>query len=503
MASFGWVNDLFGGGETAVQQPISPPATGAGYGNFGGLFSPWGAPQQAPQAPGVPGGKEDARPTQTEANLLAKAVRVKGEKKLVKAWEDLMGEFDVQNRIWDSLTTAAEGDPAAGAAKAAAAAAGPEGARARMKVSMNKALDASQEDPKGAVQLLKPLISVSTPGHEAPAKILNHSTEKAAHLVVKALRLTQLCERLSQSLEAMGAGSEEKELESLLVACQLQEGPLESKARRVLGLGLSKADKAKVARQAKESEQAALKATIMQIASAGNVSQEKAAAVLEAAKGDADQALTMILSEEEERQARKAAALADKMEKRMEQKQKIWEAKVKEARSLATIVGKLAGSTVRNAWAKVGSEFEVQMNVWDSVAAANGNGGAQYQAIQMEMQSVLDQASSDPANSVMLLEYVLQRITMETRLQLSNGLMLAADGVLDAERVAGYRRQLTSRLLQLSKSADNEYNAGVEAELKSLAMSCNLEEVLKRRVLDLVKPKSIVKSGVTPVVVSM
>eukprot|EP00440_Ansanella_granifera_P042963 gb/GFBE01046581.1/.p1 GENE.gb/GFBE01046581.1/~~gb/GFBE01046581.1/.p1 ORF type:complete len:503 (+),score=146.42 gb/GFBE01046581.1/:1-1509(+) len=501
MSAFSWVNDIFGG-ETAV----APPPPDAGYpknqqqsssGGYG-FFSPWSAstPVTAPAAEPIA-----ARPTQTEANLVAKAVRTRGEKKLVTSWENLMGEFDVQNRIWDSLSTAASGDQNSEAARAAAAAAGPEGKRAQMKAAMTQALDASQSDPKGAVSLLKPLISVSTPGQEAPAKILNHSTEKAAHLVIKALRLTQLCDRLAQSLEAFGGGTSEKEKEQLLAACQLQEGPLESRCRRVLDLGPSKSEKEKAAKKAKESEHAALQAAIQQIASAANVSPEKAASALENARGDADKALYMLLSEEEERQARKAAALAEKMEKKMEQeqkkmeqKQKLYEAKIKEASSLASVVSKLAANTITGAWAKVQAEFEVQMNVWDSVAAANGNGAAQYQVIQMEMQGVLDSATQDPANAVMLLEYLLQKITTETRLALSNGMMLAADGVLDAERVSAYRRQLAARLRDLSRAEESEYSGAIESELKSVVQSCNLDQVLKSRVLDLVKPRSIVKS---------
>lgn len=402
-----------------------------------------------------------------------------------------MSEFEVQNRVWDSLTTAASGDTSLmpAAAAAAAAAAPPEQKREQIKAEVNRALSASQGDPKGAVSLLQPLLT----GKDPLAKLLNHSTEKATHAVVKASRLQQLCDRLAQSLEAEGAGSQPQELESLIASCQLQ-ATLESKSRRVLRLGPTKAEQAKADKQAKEAQQAALRATIQQLASAANVSTEAAASALENANGDANSALSMLLSEAEEREARKAAKLAEKMEAKLAAREKEQQAKTREAASLANVVSKLAGCTVGDSWKKVATEFDAQTKVWDSVATAQGDGAFQYQAVQQQMQGVLDTASQDPSSAVMMLEMVLFEIT-SSRLRLSNGMVLAADGVLDASRIADYRRQLAARLRVLAqrlKEGETSGLGGFQSEIKSLAQSCNLDVTLKERVLALAKPSSVV-----------
>lgn len=484
MASFGgWVNSFFNAGETAVAQP--PAENGYGAGSSSSYYQP-GSPAPSPATPAA-----EVRPSQTEIKLIAKTVRSHGDKKLETSWEHLMSEFEVQNRVWDSLTTAASGDTSGmpAAAAAAAAAAPPEQKMAQIKAQLNNAINTSQGDPKGAVALLKPLLT----GQEPLAKMLNHSTEKATHAVVKASRLQQLCERLGQSLEAEGAGSQPKELESLLTSCQLQ-ATLESKARRVLRLGPTKAEQAKADKQAKEAQQAALRATIQQLASAANVSAENAASALESANGDANSALTMLLSEVEEREARKAAKLAEKMEAKMAAREKQQQEKTREAASLANVVSKLAGCTVGDSWKKVSTEFEAQMKVWDSVATAQGNGAFQYQAIQQQVQGVLDMASQDPSSAVMLLETVLFEITSQ-RMRLTNGMMVAADGVLDASRIADYRRQLAARLRVLAqrlKTGETSDLSGFQGELKSLLQSCSLDERLRDRVQALMKASPVV-----------
>ncbi|CAE8614381.1 unnamed protein product, partial [Polarella glacialis] len=158
----------------------------------------------------------DTKPSPSAARLLAKTVRGKGDTKLTSAWTAVAAEFKVQQRIWDSLTTAAESSSvptaAAPAPKAAsswlfgltsksqandqesdrptdvaeqfqAAAkdlAGSASDRQTLKATIQRALADSKQDPIGAIAPLKQFMQ-----REAAVELLNHSTQKSMHGVVK------------------------------------------------------------------------------------------------------------------------------------------------------------------------------------------------------------------------------------------------------------------------------------------------------------------------------
>lgn len=494
MAFGGWLNDIFGGADTAVAPSLAPPSQGgSGTAGYGG-FSLWTQPAAAAES-------TDYRPSSAEATLLAKAVRAKGDKMLKDSWDKLKAEFEVQCRVWDSLTTTAASAEKSGAAKATAdvakALAGPEEHRQKIKTSLSTLFTAAEKDASAPVAHLK-----SYSKEAAVVELLNHATVSAAHDVFKADRVRKLCDRLGQTLEAAvtaPAPTQEakKEHENLLAACRLQEPALISKVRKALGLGPTKAEIAKMAQKEKEAELKAHQQVIHQVAKAADCSPEKAAAALESSDGDPNRALVMILSEEEEKQMRKAAELAEKQRVKREEAEQFRQDRFREGNSLASTISSLAASTVTLAWSKVQSEFEVQMNIWDSLAATRGNGGAAYSPFQLAMENVLVNAMEDPAGSVLLLESVLADIVSSRSLALSSGMMVAADGVLDAQRVADCRRQLAAKLRFIAQQFQDgrtlEYGF-LERELKELVKSSDLDWSLSNRVLDLSRPKPIVKA---------
>eukprot|EP00933_Yihiella_yeosuensis_P036818 TRINITY_DN30632_c0_g1_i1.p1 TRINITY_DN30632_c0_g1~~TRINITY_DN30632_c0_g1_i1.p1 ORF type:complete len:513 (+),score=153.12 TRINITY_DN30632_c0_g1_i1:73-1611(+) len=508
---FGGFMDGIFGGATADQQPVptngysngyaaAPPPADAGGGWFSGFTQ-----GTAPQEPGGVAPRTQSRGeklTPAEVVLLAKAVREKGNKKLKDSWDKLKSEFDVQQRIWDSLTTAAEANvPGAGTMTAAAkAAAGPESMREAMKVNLNRAFMAADQDMINGVFVLKPVLQ------EDEMKVLNTSTASAGHAVLKAQRVLKMCERLATALEHASSepapdAAKKKELLALFRACAIEEAQMERRIRRVLGLGLSKADADKVKEKKAEASVKAVQQTIQQVAKAANVSVDKASKAIDAADGDPNRALVMLLSEQEELELKKAEQLAQNQLKKQAMAVKMAEVRYRETRSLAETISTLGARTVSMAWDQIRSEFEVQMSIWDNLAVAKGTGPPQYQDFQMEMEGVLANATHDPRSSVMLLEVVLHNfVTSRRGLALSNGMMVAADGILDAQRLSDCRSDLANKLRQLTAWMEAgqtlDYSASLERELKDLVNSSGLDQVMASRVLSIAKPKSSLKSEI-------
>merc|ERR1711907_349834 len=96
------------------------------------------------------------------------------------------------------------------------------------------------------------------------------------------------------------------------------------------------------------------------------------------------------------------------------------------------------------AWAQAQIEFEAQLNVWQTQAmliAAKGGYFPSYGDTESEIKGVLQAASREPQNASLLLEHALQN-AVDSGLEICTGMLVAADGVLDADHVSQSRRRL-------------------------------------------------------------
>lgn len=418
--------------------------------------------------------------TAADGTAAAAAARSEGTQRLQAAWVSFQGEFEVQQRIWESLDSASAG--AAGLnkspiAEAAAEIAGPKAKRAAVISTVQNAIQTS------SISTLKSVDS----------SLLNRSSLAALQHVLKAERMRELCHRLAETLETACGNPkpidvQAKELEALIQACSLS-APVQSKARRVLQLPPTKEEAAENARKAKEAaaaakaaEQAAEQAKIRYVAKCANTSVERATRAMRDAGGDRDKALIMLVSEEEALQAKKAADLVKKQQDAAQHR-------LMEAITLAAHLSSLADSAAVAAWTDLQTEFEVQMGIWDSLAAARQQ-APRYHRIQQEMEGVMNLAYQDPDQAVLLLEMVLHNAVHGARLTLSSGMLIKADGVLSAKGQSEYRQTLAHQLENTAQCLE----AGVrvepanEKELNATIKSCAIDDSLAARIRQVLAP---------------
>merc|ERR1712227_815588 len=97
------------------------------------------------------------------------------------------------------------------------------------------------------------------------------------------------------------------------------------------------------------------------------------------------------------------------------------------------------------AWAQVQLEFEAQLSVWRTqalISASAGGGSWSYSQVQREIEGVLATAAREPTGAVILLEHAFQNAA-DMGFELCNGMLAAADGVLDADQIGQNRRRLS------------------------------------------------------------
>jgi NACalpha-BTF3-like transcription factor len=336
-------------------------------------------------------------------------------------------------------------------------------------------------------------------------KILNQATENAAQNLIKKERQSQHCHKLASMLRAQGKPRvQQNELESLVAACHLANQGLESRIRKALGMAKTKEEQRKEKKEAADMEKRATKELLAQLAEAAGTSRDNAKKAMENAGGDPDLALVMLLSDPDEakrrekREATTAKAKEQKQqsaEKAAKETEQMKKEKLAEAKKLAISVASLASLTQKMAWAQVQIELDAQINVWQTQAmmsAATGGGGLPYEETQREVQNVIATAARDPRNAVFLLEVALQQ-TMDRGLELCTGMLVAADGVLEAESIAESRKELAKRLKDLVKALET----GKENQIRmqdqtTLVAACKLKDsTTETSVLMLLNPRNV------------
>lgn len=298
------------------------------------------------------------------------------------------------------------------------------------------------------------------------------------HNVVKADRQSKHCARLAGMLKICGQTRQptqmsKREVDQLLTACELGNKGLETRCRKSLGVQYAPED---------DPEKQHQKAMVSQIVAATGVSQDRAKRALESAGGNADNALCMILSEREADKVKVEEKAREKAEKAARKKEHKAQEQAAEAKKTAMTIASLGASAHKMAWAQVQIEFEAQLNVWQTQAmlvAAKGGRFPSYEDTQREMQGVLHAATQDPQNATLLLEHALQNAA-DSGLEVCTGMMVAADGVLDAEMVAQNRRRLAGELHKVTKALEAgipvQHNADQARELSTLVGSCALKD---------------------------
>lgn len=408
-------------------------------------------------------------------------VRAGGRDALSKAWDGFKREYECMLQVWNDLDlalSAAAKQPGGGASDKQE-----DSSRRRLREEVASLLRQAAQDPFGAVRGLGPIL-------EGPcSEEMNKACSDKAREVQHVLRHAQLCDRLAQACQASAsvvatggrpatpAPEELKELDQLLKGCKLTS-QLGIRTRRVLGMPPSKEELAEQERARRAAEEKAYRAKVKQVAEASGAPRARAQQALDSTNGDADTATVILLSEEEANSQRKAEVAARKRREAKDAAQALHFGRTVEAAAVASEMTELAQSTQNLAWLRVREEFGMQVTVWESQANLGKN--RSFGRIVQEMQGVLDNALGDPAGSVTLLEMVLQKASAAGH-TLSNGVIISADAVVDAERLSCDRFELAERLRSLARHMEGKTGLqpassfGKQA-LTRLVQACDLDD---------------------------
>lgn len=398
----------------------------------------------------VAAAEADERERAEDPAVVAEAVRTFAEKQLKAAWATLRNELEVQQRVWESVDLRKQATSTDNSSQDATVA-----ARQEFVAEAGAIVGTATTDPAGAARNLRPFMEKAR-----SQKLLNKGTEGAIDKVIKSSQRVQICEQLARNIQAARPSSPESgagdAAEALLKACRLENPALERRVRRALNLTPTKQDLAAMEKKKAAASKNAADAKVKQVSTAAKVTQEQARKAIDNAGGDPDLALVMLLSEADEKSAKKqqvAELAAEKEKKKNEERRKH---QSQEASTLAGKISGLAESTEVMAWQKLRDEIKVQISVWDSQALT---GAPINVEAKQALQTILDAADADPANAVVLCEMVLQNLTQQ-RIQVTGGIFSAADGILDAERIARNRRELAEALNVVHTSLE----AGISVE---------------------------------------
>lgn len=266
-----------------------------------------------------------------------------------------------------------------------------------------------------------------------------------------------------------------QEIEVLLKACEIGKGTsMEQRMRKALGLDKEKEEL--------NQQKAAEKAKILQLVVASGASEEHTKKALEKAGGNADSALTILMSEKKAAAAKAEVKAREKLEKKAKDAAKVTHEKIADAKKTAATMADLASSTQRLAWAQVQVEFDVQVNLWknqEMIAGAQNINAPSYAETQSEIQGVLDASAREPIGASLNLERALQH-AMDRGLQLCSGMYKCADGLHAAKTIAGNRQKLARKLGEVAKSIEAgvpvKHCAADAKELSALVASCQLKD---------------------------
>lgn len=451
------------GGWNQGQAPSDPWGQGA----FGGSFGASGAYQ----AGGGQGGAQFTPTVNFNGGEIAKEVRTLDSNRVKKAWKLLKDENTTMVNVWKSLAAVKKNvDPNL------------QRLRSDFEANIQGALAASQGNSNQAVMMLNQMVQTSEQrSAQGQEELWSQAVDTAARDVLKAERQSKHCTNLARMLQARSpgdppAGAKQKELETLLKGCSLHTPALEGRIREAMGMEKTEKEKKKAA-------DAAQNALIAQIVSATGVSKDRAKRTLENTGGDADNALVIIMSEKEAAKLKLEEQKIEKQERAARKEEKKRSGKAEECRKLAVTMGSMASATQRMAWAQVQLEFEAQLSVWQTQAlirAGAGGGSWSYEEAQREMEGVLATATREPTGAAILLEHALQNL-MDAGYNPCNGLLVAADGILDADQIGQNRRRLAAKLGDIAKALEVglpvKCDASQAREISNLVASCQIKDV--------------------------
>merc|ERR1712146_282227 len=113
-------------------------------------------------------------------------------------------------------------------------------------------------------------------------------------------------------------------------------------------------------------------------------------------------------------------------------------------------------------------------------SASAGGGSWSYAEAQREIEVVLATAAREPAGAVILLEHAFQN-AVDMGFELCNGMLAAADGVLDADHIGQNRRRLAAKLGDIARALEVglpvHHDASQARELSNLVASCQIKDV--------------------------
>lgn len=499
MAFFGSFFQNFGGQDAVAAVP--PPAQGSyqgGYGGYQGQGSYQGGGYGGGGGYGAGGGafridegmprtqEKFSGPDQAAVEMAARAandVANLGKEKERKAWKAIRNEFVTLQRVWQST------------AKTFKIGAELKGARDTFAQNLQTVVTASQDENTrgGAAKMLNSIVqSDQEREKQGKERVLNKGLDSGLLNVFQAERQRKLCDNLAALLQngppqQQPQQEERKEISTLVKGCHLDNKDLESRVRKVLRL--DKED---------SPEEKQRKAATSAVMDAAGCSYDRAKKALESAGGDANRAIVMLMSEREAAATKEREKAEEKAEKAARSREKAQKAKASEAIEVAQTIQGLASSTERDAWKQVRLEFSAQMKIWETqtmIMAAQGGYTVSYENTQREIEGVLLAAQRDGAGAQMLLEHALQN-AMEYGLEWSNGVLVAADGVLDAATVAQKRFRLASKLNEIAKLLEAglpvQHDPNEARELSGLVAHCALKDnTLAMRTETLLSPGSV------------
>jgi len=445
------------------------------------LFGSAGQGGGALAQPEAEPGRASSNATAGEA---AAGVRELAQKRVDAAWSKLREELDVQKLVWESLSlTPAKAKDSSFHDKIASLCSDLEGA-----------LNARSQDSQRAVLILKQALQVADQeGGPSNGAVLSSSMTTATHNAITQERTLNERRRLAETLEAASiqalpsGGAALREIEAMVVKCELREPKLERKVREVLGLPLPSLLRPAVSDTKTSSK---LGGTVgPRQSSFGTVVTKKISSAPSQSLGGA------VAVTGSRKSSRPVAAAAHGAEAEPEGIRSDLPPGL-EAKEAGRKVREMAMKKIDIAWTRLEEELKVQKLVWESVAltkAKSKDYGDNIASLKSKFEKALT-AKAYSLHGLFELEQALQMSPSEQEL-LGHSLLNAARDVVKQEHARVDRLYLADALTATAGPGGSPGDTATKQELQILLGRCELgDERLVRSVrqgLVLEKPKAV------------